>query len=346
MKNVSLVSRRKFEIKNVERPILKKDDDILLKVCLVGICGSDIHYYKEGRIGDQVIEYPFTVGHECVCRVEEVGKSVTSFCKGDLVVVDPVTHCNVCDQCKQGRFHTCRSVQSMGNPGQLEGALSEFIVMPQTCCYRLVPAFDLKTAIIVEPLSIAVQAFQLLKDPGIKKIAILGVGPIGLCVLMEAQTNGIMSIYITDKINHRIQVSKQFEAIWGGNPDELDIVEKILSKEPDGLDAVFECCGDQEALTQSVQLLKPGGTLIIVGIPEVDQVYFNIHELRRKEIKILNVRRQNQCFKKAIDHLKNKKFDASLFVTHVFDLDSVENAFETVANYRDGVIKAVIEFSS
>jgi L-iditol 2-dehydrogenase len=130
----------------VERPETEQPsaDEVLIKVEAVGVCGSDIHYYREGRIGGQVVEYPFVVGHEFSGIVLEVGTSVTRVKTGDRVAVDPAVSCGVCDQCRGGRAHTCRNLRFLGCPGQMEGCLVERIVMPARCCFpaalRTVPS--------------------------------------------------------------------------------------------------------------------------------------------------------------------------------------------------------------
>jgi threonine dehydrogenase-like Zn-dependent dehydrogenase len=160
---------------------------------------------------------------------------------------------------------------------------------------------------------------------------------------LAAQDIGIQKIDMTDKIEDRLVASKKVGAVWTGNPDRTDIVAKIMEMEPSGLDAVFECCGDQDALDQAVELLKPGGKLLIVGIPETDLVTFDAHRLRRKEIIIRNIRRQNACIPAAIDLISRKHPDLDFMVTHAFTLEETQKAFDLVENYRDGVIKAIIQ---
>jgi len=180
-----------------------------------------------------------------------------------------------------------------------------------------------------------------LKNLETKAIGILGCGPIGLSVLLAAQVAGIRSIYVTDKIHERLAAARNNGASWAGNPEESDVVAEIR-KIGNELDAVFECCGDQEALDQAVDLIKPGGKLLILGIPEQDRVSFDINKLRRKEISIQNVRRQKRCTQEAIDLIASKKANVDFMATHTFSLERTQEAFKIVAHYRDGVIKAMI----
>ena len=342
MKAAVLTDIRKIEMRDVPKPSILTDKDILLRVAAVGICGSDLQYYSAGRIGSDAVQFPFIMGHECVAEVKDVGKDAKKVKVGDHVVVDPAVTCGMCDQCLQGRSNTCRNLRFLGCPEQMEGSLAEFIVLPESNCYSLAEVIDKKLAILAEPLSIGIYAISLLGNSAVSSIAILGAGPIGLSVGLAAQDAGIKKNYITDKIGNRLAASRNAGAVWTGNPDLEDIVEKIMAIEPSGLDAVFECCGDQAALDQAVRLLRPGGKLMIVGIPETDRVTFDAHRLRRKEIIIQNVRRQNGCLPAAIDFIARKKSELDFMVTPAFPLERIQEAFDLVENYRDGVIKAII----
>ena len=132
MKAALLTGVRKIEVKDVPKPSLETDTDVLLRIAAVGICGSDLQYYSTGRIGSDVVHFPFIIGHECLAEVEEAGKSVKRVKPGDRVAVDPALSCEKCDQCIQGRPNTCRNIRFLGCPGQLEGSRADFIVIPES----------------------------------------------------------------------------------------------------------------------------------------------------------------------------------------------------------------------
>ena len=133
-------------------------------------------------------------------------------------------------------------------------------------------------------------------------------------------------------------------ATFTGNPDKQDIVAEISGKEPELLDVIFECCGQQEAVDQAVELLKPGGKLMIIGIPEFDHWSFPADQLRRKELTIQNVRRQNETLDETLELLSTARIDVSGMATHRFPFEKTREAFEMVESYRDGVMKAMIDF--
>lgn len=343
MKAARLVQPETIELQNIPEPEIMSEEEVLLKIETVGICGSDIHYFKEGGIGDQIIDYPFTIGHECAATVVKTGEKTQHVQNGDRVAVDPAVSCGTCDQCLIGRPHTCRQLKFLGCPGQMEGCLAEYIVMPEKNCYPFPDSMPFTHGVLAEPLSIGLYALQLLKPKPLESVAILGSGPIGLCTAFAAKGVGIDKIFMTDKIESRLKAALKAGATWTGNPDKCDIVKEIKNVQPKELDAVFECCGDQSALDQAVSLLKPGGNLLIVGIPEKNRVSFDIHQMRRKEIKITNVRRQNGLLAEAVSFLGRAGDNMDFMVTHIFELRNTGEAFKLVADYKDGVIKTIIQ---
>lgn len=332
-----------MELFEVPTPTVVKPTDVLVKMVRVGICGSDVHYFTEGGIGSQRVEYPWTVGHEGGGIVAEIGSEVSRVKIGDRIAFDPAQPCFQCDQCNAGRPHTCRNLNFLGCPQQIEGCLSEYLVMPETSCYPIPDNMTFEEAAIVEPLSIGVYATTLANSLKGAKVGILGAGPIGLSVLLPAKALGASHVYTTDKIEARVQMALRAGADWAGNPDREDVVAEITRREPELLDTIFECSGEQDAMDHAIQLLKSGGELLLIGIPgSQNRVSFDINLLRRKELRIQNVRRQNHCVQRAIDMIANKEIDVNVMVTHRFPFVETKAGFDLVADYQDGVVKAMI----
>jgi len=343
MKAILLTAPRKLEVREVPTPTIQSPNDVLIRITRVGVCGSDVHYFTHGRIGSQVVQYPYRVGHEGAGIVEAVGSNVTNVKPGDHIAVEPAMSCWECDQCKAGRHHTCRKLKFLGCPGQAEGCLSEFLVMPKECCFPLHGLTD-EQGSLSEPLAIGVYAVKRSIPMAGAKIGILGSGPIGLSVLMPAIYQGASAVYVSDKIDARLSLAASLGATWTGNPSKIDLVSTVNGLEPQQLDVVFECCGEQDALDTAVDILKPGGLLMVVGIPSVDRISFSIDQLRRKELTVRNVRRQVDCVEAALDLIAKGHADVDLLVTHHFKPEQAQEAFELVEAYRDGVVKAMIEF--
>jgi L-iditol 2-dehydrogenase len=313
----------------------------------LGVCGSDVHYYTQGRIGPQTAPFPYILGHELAATVMETGSQVTRLKPRQRVAVDPLIPCGGCDQCLAGRRHTCRKQKFLGSSGQ-PGALSQYLVMPEGCCFPVPDSLNDDEAAVVEPLSIGVYAVQMALRNGLSsgaRIGIVGSGPIGLCTLLAARAELQVTTYVTDLVDQRLTIARACGAHWTGNPQREDVTRAIQRLEPLGLDMVFECAGEQAAIDQAIGLLTPGGALLIVGIPEVDRISFNINFIRRNELRIFNVRRQNECVERAIKLIAGRKVDVSPLVTHHFPLEETARAFEMVSARRDVVVKAIIRIS-
>jgi L-iditol 2-dehydrogenase len=344
MKAMMLTGIRQMEMKEVPSPAVLNDSDVLIRMKTLGVCGSDIHYYVSGKIGSQVVRYPFTVGHEGSGEVEAVGKGVTRVEPGDRIAIEPAMPCWECDQCKAGRPHTCRNLRFLGCPGQAEGSLSEYIVMPETSCYRIPEQMSYDEAAISEPLAIGLYAVKQSIPMKGAKLGILGFGPIGMSVMLSAQALGAKEVYVSDKIDERLEIAKNSGARLTANPDKENVVEKFAEQVPELLDVVFECCGQQDAIDNAVDLLKPGGKMMIIGIPEFERWSFQVDKSRRKELCIQHVRRQNEAVQPALDMMATGEISVSAMPTHRFSFERSKEAFDLVAAYGDGVMKAMIDF--
>jgi L-iditol 2-dehydrogenase len=345
MKVAYFTGPRQLEIREEAEPRLTGRDDVLVRIDRVGVCGSDVHYYTEGGIGHMRLAYPATLGHECAGTIVDVGPDVVTLSPGDRVAIDPAFICGTCDQCRAGRVNTCRQIQFMGSPGQAPGAVAEYRVLPAGNCLPIPDNVTLEEAALVEPLSVGLYAARLGEVYPAARVAIFGAGPIGLSVLLCTKATAPCTVYMTDLLDERLAVARQCGADWTGNAVGPSALEAIAKQEPWGLDIVFECSGDPACIDQAQQLLTPGGTLVLVGIPSTVHVAFDIHTMRTKELTFKNVRRQKGCVAPAIRLIADRHIDVAPMLTHAFPLARLGDAFELVAGYRDGVIKAMIDVS-
>lgn len=343
MKQVVLTGIREMEMTETSFPAIVRPNEVKIKMSTIGVCGSDIHYYAEGKIGTQVVQYPFPVGHECSGIIEEVGPEVTNVKVGDLVVVDPSVHCGHCDQCLAGRPHTCRNNKFLGCPGQLDGCLAEYIVMPDFTCFPVTGKMNPVQAALIEPLTIGVYTVKLAQIQNkAATVGIFGAGPIGLSVLFKLIADGIEDITMIEPLEYRLNKAQEIGAKHLVNAEFENVEDIVKSQHELLLDVAFEASGTQEAVTNAVKILKPGGKLVLVGIPPAAQYTFNMDLMRRKELTVINVRRQNHCVEEAIELVISGKIDVEKMVTHHFTLEETPEAFEIVEGYKDGAIKAMI----
>ncbi|MCU4174285.1 zinc-dependent alcohol dehydrogenase [Carboxylicivirga sp. N1Y90] len=342
MKAVRITGIRQVDVVDVKEPNKLNSHDVKVAIRSVGVCGSDIHYYNEGSIGSQVLQYPWGVGHEAAGEVVAIGSEVTSLQIGDKVAIEPTIYCGECSECLNDRRHTCLNQRFLGCPGQAEGCMSEYYIMPESCCIKVSEQLTPQLAVLAEPLSIGLYAFKL---SGMKqantKAAILGAGPIGLSVLASCLEFGQEQVIMTEPLPYRQEFALRMGAQSCTYPDDE---ESLLEKNKVGFDVVYECCGKQEALDQALRILKPGGKLMFVGIPETKHLQFNMDLMRRKEICVQNVRRQNNSFEEAIEMITaNPKYYEQM-ITHNYSYSEAAEAFENVTLYKNGVIKAMVNF--
>lgn len=344
MREAQFAELRKIEVAQVDEPILENPGDVKVRIDRVGICGSDVHYYLHGRIANRVLRYPATLGHECAGTIVEAGPEA-NLEPGTRVAIDPALTCGQCDQCRAGRSNTCREIQFLGTPDEAPGAVADFRVLPARNCLPIPESLSLDDAALIEPLSVGLHSVRLgdLKDG--ERIGVLGCGPIGLSVLLCAKTQAdAITAYATDLLPNRLAVARTCGADWTGSAKE-PVVEKILEQEPFGLDCVFECSGDPDCIDQAMRILTPGGRLIMVGIPAEPELTFNVHQMRTSELTFRNVRRQEACMKPVLRMMGEGRINATPLVTHHFPLERIEPAFEMVAAYEDGVVKAMLALS-
>jgi L-iditol 2-dehydrogenase len=216
--------------------------------------------------------------------------------------------------------------------------------MPETSCFKIPDRMSYDEAAISEPLAIGLYAVKQSIPMKGAKVGILGFGPIGMSVMLPALALGASEVYVSDKIDERLKIARGNGAVMTANPEREDVVEKITEKVPELLDVVFECCGQQDAIDTAVDLLKPGGKLMIIGIPEFDRWSFPVDKSRHKELCIQNVRRQNEAVQPALDMMAAREISVSPMVTHRFSFEQSKEAFDLVAAYGDGVMKAMIDF--
>lgn len=344
MKAAFLTALRRIEVREADEPTLVHDDDVLLGIEAVGVCGSDVHYFSKGRIGDQLVKYPWIIGHEIGASVLAAGPAVRNVDVGDRVAVDPLITCGRCDQCRRGRQYTCRDQRFLGTPPEIPGALAERLVMPAECCFKVPDSLSFEQAVMVEPLSIAVWAAHFAGDPAGRSIAILGTGTMGLCTLAALCAAGQpRRLFATDLLDNRLALATRLGADATANAARDAVIARGRAVAPEGFDTIFECAGEQSTLDQAVELLAPDGKLVIVGIAATERISFDLSPLRKKELTIQNVRRQNGTVAATIEMMAAGRIDVMPLVTHHFPLADIQAALDLAADRRDGVVKAMVK---
>jgi L-iditol 2-dehydrogenase len=330
--------------------------EVLLRVAAVGVCGSDVHYYREGRIGDAIVTDPLILGHEFSAWVAELGPSTgpaegSGLVAGQLVSVDPGISCGTCEPCQHGNPNLCPNVRFCGTP-PIDGVFAEYVVMPAANCYPLPQGAGAVEGALLEPLGIAIHSVDLAHlKPG-QTVAVLGAGPIGLLVAAVARAAGAGTVYMTEPLAHRRQFALDYAAHGMAvadaalNPDDSDVVAEILRlTDGRGVDVVFEAAGAADTPQQAVDVACAGGRVILIGIPSDDTLTLKASAARHKGLVIKPIFRMQHTYPRAIRLVQTGMVDVKSLATHLFPLDRIAEAFELVAAYEDGVLRAVIQVS-
>jgi L-iditol 2-dehydrogenase len=317
--------------------------EVLLKVASVGVCGSDVHYYLEGRIGDQIVTGPIVLGHEFSAWVAGLGEGVEGLEIGQLVAVEPAVSCGACECCLEGNPNLCPDVRFCGTPPQ-DGAFSEYTVKPAENCFPLPEGFGPVEGAVLEPLGIGLHTVDLAHlKPG-QTVAVLGAGPIGLLTAAVARAAGAGAIYMTEPLAYRRGFASDYVADAVLNPDETDVVAEIVRLTGGrGVDVAFEAAGAPETPDQAAEVVRYGGKVVVAGIPADDTMTLTASTVRRKGLTIKLVRRMKHTYPRAIRLAHRGLVDIRSLATHLFPLERITEAFETVAAYKDGVLRAIIQ---
>ncbi len=322
------------DVRVEEAPLPKRaDDEVLLRVRAIGVCGSDLHYYLEGGIGSDKPLEPFILGHEFAAEVVEGGELKP----GTLVAVDPSRPCGHCEWCEAGYLNLCPNVQFNGVP-PYQGAMAEYITARPDELIELPVGFDAPTAALLEPLGVAIHALDLARLKPMSSVAVLGAGPIGLLIMQVARWSGAGNLTVVEPLAYRRELALKL----GADAAVASWEEAKTLTDGRGTDVVIEATTSPEGPQHAAETVRIGGKVILVGIPEGDQFTLGAGLVRRKGLTIKLARRMGHVYPRAIQMVQRGQVDLAAMMSHRFSLEDTPTAFETHAEYQDGVIKSVI----
>jgi L-iditol 2-dehydrogenase len=316
--------------------------EALVKVMAVGICGSDIHYYEHGGIGDYVVKPPFVLGHECSGIVAALGENVTRLKVGDRVAIEPGATCGKCSACKSGRYNLCPHVRFLATP-PIDGAFAQYIVMPEDLLFPIPDHLSFEEAALNEPFSVGIQAAKRAgMQPG-SSIVITGMGPVGLMSVIAAKAFGASTIIVSDVEESRLNAARSFGAthtVQVKTQSVRDVVMEITNQE--GADYAFEASGNPQALRDALASLKRGGKLSIIGLPTQLDVPLNILTIADREIDIHGVFRYANTYPQGIAFLASGQFPVKNLITDRYDLDHAHEAMERARLNKSQCLKVMV----
>ncbi len=348
MKAAKLYGARDFHVDEVPMPPDPGRGQVLLRVGAVGVCGSDLHTYEDGRIGDTVLQNPLVMGHEFAGTVAAVGPDADSglhqpLAPGQRVAVEPGLPCWHCDRCEEGHPNLCRTLHFMGLWPD-DGALQDYVIVPSRNCFPIPDHFTMDDGALLEPLGVGLHAVDLAKIRVGKSVVVLGCGPIGLLIIRLAKLAGAMPVIAFDQFDWRLDAAKHWGAdavinIKGGDP----AAALLAQNGGRGASVVFEAAWGGDAVGTAVEMADLGARVVLVGIPGDDRAGFKHSSARRKGLSLLLCRRMKHTYPRAIALADSGLFALQDLITHRFDLPQTGDAYALNAAYQDGVIKVMVE---
>ena len=346
MKNMAayMTALRKIEFREVPMPNVGAEE-VLVKIEYVGICGSDMHYLERGRIGDFVVQGDFILGHECAGSVVSVGTDVKKLKVGDKVALEPGLTCGKCEFCTGGKYNLCREVVFLATPPH-HGCFQNYLAYPENMAFKLPDGTGSKEGALVEPLAVGIHAARQAGVGLGSSAVVLGAGCIGLVTLLACKAYGATDITVVDVLPKRLECAKKLGATRVINAREQDTVAEIMGlTDGAGVDAVFEAAGTAATVAQTADLVKAGGSVVLVGLSPQDEITYNFAKLIRKEARIETVFRYRNIYPDAIAGIAAGLIDVSGIVSHEFDFADINAAFDYAIEHKDDVVKAVVRMA-
>lgn len=317
--------------------------EVLVRVRAVGVCGSDVHYYREGRIGRYVVEKPLILGHESAGEVVELGPGVSHISVGARVALEPGVPCRRCRYCKSGRYNLCADVTFMATP-PVDGAFVEYIAWPADFVYPLPKNLGCAEGALMEPLAVGMHAVRRARlVPGCT-VLVLGGGPIGQLALLAAKAAGAGRTIMVDLEDRRLEVASRLGIDITINPGREAISEAAkVATGGEGPDLVIEAAGAAATVRQSVELVRRGGTIVWIGLPSEDPCRVSALQAIDKEVDILGIFRYANVYPDAIRLAASGKINLAPLITHRFPLEEASQALDTVADQKSSALKVLVE---
>jgi L-iditol 2-dehydrogenase len=336
-----LVAPREFRLaeQSIEDP---GPGEVQVQVGAVGVCGSDLHSYSEGGVGDTPCQYPMVLGHEPSGTVVKTGAGVSGWSAGDRAALEPAIYCYHCEYCLSGRHNICANIRFLSTPGD-PGFFRERVNLPATNLVAIPKTLSLEAATLVEPLAIALHSLKFVEPQPGDTVAVFGAGPIGLTTIAALKAAGAGRIFAVDPVAHRRDMAVRMGADAAIDPSQVEPARQITADTGGrGVDCVVDCAAKEHTTNQAIRAARNGGRVVLTGIHSDVYVPFEVSPMRRKELAIFNVRRSNHESHRALEMLVHRLELFAPLVTHKRPLTQIADAFRITEHYADGVGKMVI----
>lgn len=342
MKVAELVAPGKFQL--VDQPVREPaPGEVQVRVHSVGVCGSDLHNFLEGSVGDTPSSYPMVLGHEPAGTVARIGAGLTGWQPGDRVAIEPAVYCYHCEFCRAGRHNVCAHIRFMSMPGD-PGFFREYVTVPAANLLPLPESLGLREATLFEPLAVVLHSMEFARPQPGETAAVFGAGPIGLLTVAVLKILGAGRVWAVEPVEHRRALATAAGADATLDPSAAEPALTILRETGNrGVDVAIDCAARGESMNQCLRATRNAGRVVVTGIPSEIRVPLEFHVMRRKELAVFNVRRSNHESHQALELLREQPHRFAHMITHVRSLGGVEAGFQMLAAYANGVGKLVIE---
>ena len=330
----------------VEREIPQiADNEVLVKLEYVGICGSDLHFYETGRIGDCVVGPNFVLGHEPGGIVVELGRNVKTLKVGDKVALEPGKTCGECEFCRKGEYNLCNDVIFFATP-PIDGVFQEYVAHIENLCFKLPENVDTMEGALIEPLAVGFHAAKQGNAQIGQTAVVMGAGCIGLVTMLALKAMGLTEIYVVDVIQKRLDKALELGAAGIINAKEVDAIEEVKKlTNGRGCDLAFETAGTEITTQQTIQMTKKGATVVLIGYSKSGYINMPISLALDKELTFKTVFRYRHIYPMAIEAVASGKVNLKGIVTNIFDFDDIQNAMDLSVSDKANIVKSVVRIA-
>nr|WP_078382819.1 NAD(P)-dependent alcohol dehydrogenase [Sutcliffiella halmapala] len=341
MKAAVLTSSKKIEIQEVLRPE-PKDDEVLIRVKAVGLCGSDIHYYEHGKIGNFVVEKPIILGHELSGEIVKLGIEVKKLIVGQRVSIEPGKTCKTCRNCLDGRYNLCSQVEFLATP-PYDGAFCEYITIRADLVFPIPDTMSYETAALIEPFSVGLHTVQRGNLSTGETVVIFGMGPIGLMTVTAARLKGAANIIVVDLQQNRLDVALELGATHAIHVIHDNLEERINEyTNGAGVDLAIETAGSEVAVKGCISSVRRGGRVAIVGMSSKDEAFINLAQVIEKELDVMGIFRYHHTYPIAIKLLSSSENKIEKMITDKYSLAKTQDAFEKAIKDKNTTLKVFV----
>jgi L-iditol 2-dehydrogenase len=317
-------------------------DDVLIEVKANGLCGSDIHFFEDGRLGPYEVTRPYIPGHEACGTVVRASRSGIGPAVGQRVAIEPGVPCRRCALCKSGRYNLCRDVVFMSEP-PVNGTFAQYVALAADFAHPLPDGVGDESGAFVEPISVGIQACARADLTAAQSVAVLGAGPIGLVTLLVARAFGAADAYVVDVLPNRLGIAAELGATATVDATEADAAEAMDELTAGrGVDVVFDTSGSFNACAAAPLIAARGGIIAQVGWPDLHQVPYPVETVMEKELDVRGVNRYCNTYPRAISLLASGGLDVSPLITHRFPFARVCDAFQFASENREATLKVMV----